>query len=358
MARSMLFSLRAGALALLGASLGVFFACKDRGGAASGVLDSAAAPGAGADAAANPAFPATLSPDLTAAGVWAKVISDPYPMPLPHNDVGLWKFASSSVNPSPDRLAARAATTVADTDNISARFEKLVHANGVCARGHWIIDQDSPFTGHFAKGTNAPFIGRLSVAFNDLNRGDYRAFGVAGKIFFAGPDKSGQTAYKTANFFTIDDLAGTTAPNITDVTFSNEPPLTKANLVTQGPTVVAIGAATAIAFALGDSNPGMRQLYEISELGLADPRSAITPKWMHLKATTPLKNGHPDFRQDLRADNFAGPLTFDISVSHSSQTFMRTIGHIVLDEMVASDTCDHRLHFHHPKFRTDLNFGL
>jgi hypothetical protein len=302
--------------------------------------------------------PVGIPKNLTAAGVWAQVASDPYKMPLPYNQVSLWKFASSSNNPSPDKLSDRAVTTVNDSDNITARFDKLVHANGTCLRGRWMIDQESPFTGSFAKGTNAPFIGRASVAFNDILRGDYRAFGIAGKIFFEGPNKASIANYKTANFFTIDDLAGTQTPNITDVVFSNEPPLTASNVSKQDPSVAAIMAATIVAFKLSDSNPALRQLYEISELGMSDPSKAITPKWMHLKATTPMLNGHPDFRQDLRSENFSEPLTFNIEVSSVSQANMTSIGKIVIEEMVASDSCDHRLHFHHPKFRDDLRYSI
>jgi hypothetical protein len=335
-------------IALVGAGIGTFFACRTHDNSSSETLDANSS-GTG--------VPATLSPFLTEAGVWTQVASDPYPPPLPHNSVSLAQFASSQINPSPDRLSARAATTIGVSDNIVQPFDKLVHANGVCVRGRWIIDQDSPFTGGFAKGTDAPFIGRISVAFDAILRGDYRAFGFAGKVFRQGNDLENPTNYETANFFTIDDLAGTTIPNFTDTVFSNEPPLTKTNLVKQGPAIVAIGAATAIAFKLADSHPGMRQLYEISELGLADHRQAVTPQWMHLKATTPMINGRPDFRMELRPDNFRGPLTFEISVSSQSQAAVRPIGRIVLSEMVASSSCDHRFHVHHPPFREDLNFG-
>ncbi len=319
------------------------FACKGRNGGTSAVQS------------ADEATPSQIPPQLTAAGIWTAVTSDPYAS-LPINDVSLWKFASSKINPSPDLLTARAVQTVGDDQNIISHFEKLVHANGTCVRGRWVIDRDSPYTGHFSNGTDAPFIGRISVAFGNIHRGDYRAFGFAGKIFYAGENTTDLRSYRTANFFTIDDLAGTLAPNVTEVELSNEPPLTKSNVLKQSPSIAAIAAATIVSFKLADKSPGMRQVYEISELGLSDGTQAVTPKWMHIKGVTKMKNGHPDFRQDLRMENFDGPMTFDIKVSSASQTDMETIGHIVIEEAVASDTCDHRLHFHHPKFRDDLVF--
>lgn len=295
---------------------------------------------------------------LASPSVWSEITSDVYEA-LPYNTVSLWKFASSHLLPRPDRLEKRAKDTLVDQDNIVPYFEKLVHPNGICLRGRWIVDTESPFTGAFKQGTNLPFIGRASVAFSDVRRGAYRAFGLAGKIFDESPRADTAEAtedQESANFFTIDDLAGTKAGNFTDVTLSNEPATTQANLLHQGPTVVAIGGATLLAFKLADKNPGIRQLYQISELGLADKSTAVTPKWMHLNGTTPMLAEHEDFREDLATSNFEGPLTFAFSVSSSSQDEMTAIGRVVIEESVTSETCDHRLHFNHPPFRDDLTY--
>ena len=36
----------------------------------------------------------------------------------------------------------------------------------------------------------------------------------------------------------------------------------------------------------------------------------------------------------------------------------KKIGTITLDESVTSASCDQRLHFHHPKWRDDLDYGI
>jgi hypothetical protein len=301
---------------------------------------------------------------LSSDGVWKQVASDPYQI-LPTTQVSLWSFSSTKIlgvsNPSPDVLAGRAASTIIDNQNIIKRFDKLVHPNGICLAGRWVIDQESIYTGFFKKGTNAPFIGRASSAFSETTRENYRAFGLAGKIFMEPTGSKNPKDYATANFFTIDDLAGTKASSFGDVALSNEPALTAANAFDQGTAFGLVAASTVVAFKAADSNPGIRQLYQISELGMKFPATAITPKWMHIKRISKLKSARPDFRHELRVDqtpeksNFEGNLEFQISVSGTSQENMLPIGKIIIDRSVTSDTCDHRLHFNHPKFRDDLN---
>lgn len=326
------------------AATALFFSCRPRGEEGAAVL---------ADGTTDSAVPASIPPRYTAEGVWAAIKSDPYGQ-LPVLPVTLGALSSGVINPSPDLLTDRAVSTVADTDNLLPRFTKLLHANGICVKGRWVIDTPSPYTGAFANGTDKAFIGRISVALGKINRGDYRAFGFAGKIFDVGPDAGAVQSYKTANFFTIDDLIGTKTANFHDTELSNEPLVTTSNLAFQSPVVAAIGAASAVAFKMADVSTTIRQLYEISELGLTNPASAVTPKWMHLKGITRMKNGHPDFRRDLEMANYPNGMIYAIKVSSTSQASVKPVGRIVIEESVASDTCDRRLHFHHPKFRNDL----
>jgi len=63
-----------------------------------------------------------------------------------------------------------------------------------------------------------------------------------------------------------------------------------------------------------------------------------------------------DFRDEFTL-NAGENLIFDISVASKESAGVKEwqeIGTITLDASVASDSCDHRLHFHHPKFRDDL----
>lgn len=335
-----------------------------------------------ADANANANSPALMN----AAGVWDQIAAAPY-RNFPRNTVTLSSFASRQIpglmsrlesllgngrvgsylasniqgiyrrlGYSPDILAARAATTIGDERSIVPHFDKLVHANGVCIKGRWKIDEETNYSGHFKAGTDAPFIGRVSVAFGDINRGDYRAYGIAGKIFNSAPVESGASNNRTANFFTIDDLAGTKADRFADLVFSNEPALTKQNFLMQGPRIMAIGAATALAFAIADKNPGKRQVYEISELGATRP-IVVTPKWMHLQLITPMRRlSGGDFRDEWNMNNFDTPPKIEIRTSSVAQSRTARIGNIEIEEMVASSVCDHQLHFHHPKWKDRLNY--
>src|SRR5262245_34906605 len=62
-----------------------------------------------------------------------------------------------------------------DRRDIRPRFDKLIHANGICFSGKWLIDQETPeknpYTGYFAPGSVGHIIARLSVAGPQLTRG-------------------------------------------------------------------------------------------------------------------------------------------------------------------------------------------
>ena len=49
----------------------------------------------------------------------------------------------------------------------------------------------------------------------------------------------------------------------------------------------------------------------------------------------------------------AGALTFDVLVRDQKTDPWSKIGVIELDDDVVSDSCDHRLHFSHPRWRDD-----
>jgi len=65
-----------------------------------------------------------------------------------------------------------------------------------------------------------------------------------------------------------------------------------------------------------------------------------------------------DFRDELKIDK--KDLIFNISVSSNQdkngKKDWKKIGHISFDKSIVSKSCDHRLHFHHPKWRDDLNY--
>ena len=66
-----------------------------------------------------------------------------------------------------------------------------------------------------------------------------------------------------------------------------------------------------------------------------------------------------DFRDELKINNDE-KLIFNISVASKeteNKKDWQQIGTITLDTSVISNSCDKRLHFHHPKFRDDLNYS-
>ncbi|MBF0362399.1 MAG: hypothetical protein HQK49_15385 [Oligoflexia bacterium] len=290
--------------------------------------------------------------------VWEVVCSDPYQQ-LPNREVTFRSFFSRGVN----LLTQAALRTINSHQDLLPPFEKLVHANGVCLKGQWIIDEENRYSGYFKNGSNALIITRASVALSYTTRGHYRGFGFAGKIFPT-DDEFSNDKFKTANFFAIDDLAGTMIPNYTNAVMTNEPAI---SLRPADIFIAPVAAAATLAFLRADINPGIRQLYEISELRTKNEtitnrrEKIITPKWMKIYADKEtIAVDEKDFRNEIiKQIDLNGKLTFNIAVASNQnllgQKDWKTIGRIEFTDVVASSSCDTRLHFHHPVFRANLN---
>ena len=274
--------------------------------------------------------------------VWRTVGSDAYSQ-LPQYQVTLGSFFGFFK----DYLKAAARRTVTDHSDVLPRFTKLVHPNGICLAGSWNITETSPYTGYFSKGSRGLIIARASVAMTDTVKGKYRAFGLAGKIYPT-QDPEHSDRLSTANFFVVDDLGGTLTPHYTESEMTNHPAAT-GRLAS-----LAIGAAAVRAFGAIDSNPMVRQMYEVSDLGMQDPSQSHTPDYFMVRAAPGQNVDRNDFRNELRLSNHGGRLVFDIFVAGSAQEPWSAIGNIEFTEDAVSDSCDHRLHFHHPKWRANL----
>ena len=281
----------------------------------------------------------------TAQRVWDKIESNKY-VALPHNKVSygsLFKGFKSLIKKSANR-------TLNDKSDILPHFNKLAHPNGACLKGTWNITEQNDYTGHFKKDTSAIIISRASVALSDTRAGSYRGFGLAGKIY---PTTEASDKVKTANFFLVDDLGGTKAKHYTGVEMTNEPTVSKTLAVIKK---LAYSLKLALTFGKADSNPGIRQLYQISELG--NTGKAITPKWMMVKARSGQNINEADFRDELNIDTRGKSLLFDIfatSTIKNDKKQWKKLGHIEFTESSRSVSCDHNLHFNHPKWRTNLN---
>ena len=281
--------------------------------------------------------------------VWNEVTSDPLHV-LPQDKISFGKLFTWSKN----IILEDAKRTLDERADILEPFSKLAHPNGICLKGIWEIHSDNPYSGYFKKSSKALIIARASSAMSKTRRGEIRAFGLAGKLFPT-MNPTQLNTESTANFFVIDDLGGTDAKHYTDVALTNEPTVTTTSEVLKN---LLYALKVAKAFANADSNPNIRQLYEISELGESDRTKIITPKWMKIEAQKGQTVDAEDFRDELIVENNK-KIVFDILVTSKSihdKKDWKKIGTITFDASVVSISCDHRLHFHHPRWREDLNY--
>ncbi|MCO4795237.1 MAG: hypothetical protein KC493_16080 [Bacteriovoracaceae bacterium] len=277
--------------------------------------------------------------------VWGQIKSDEYKK-LPKNRVSLHSllgFLESKIKQAADR-------TLADRSDLLPQFKKLAHPNGVCLAGKWEITEENPYGGYFKKGSEAMIIARASTAMSGTTQGTNRGFGFAGKLF---PTLDASKKVGTANFFLVDDLGGTKAPHYTGVEMLNEPAVSTTAAVIGNLFYALKLAAT---FGKADSNPGVRQLYEVSYLR-ETLKTVRTPQWMKVGARDGQTVDRKDFRDELNIKNYNGEIVFDISVASKDvegKKNWRQIGTITITDTIASNSCDHRLHFHHPKWKSNL----
>ena len=289
--------------------------------------------------------PPTVSNQFQA--VWNEVTVDPVEK-LPQDRVSFRKVVSRGKN----IILGDATRTLDERANVLQPFDKLAHPNGICFKGVWKIDVDNKYSGYFKKNSKALIIARASAAMSNTKRGTIRSFGLAGKLFPT-MNPSEVLQENTANFFLIDDLGGTRAEHYTDVTMTNEPEVSINSEVIKSFLYVLKLART---FSQVDKNPGVRQVYEISELGESDKTKVVTPRWMKVEAKQGQTVEANDFRDELRTTG-SEKLIFVISVASEKikeKIQWLTIGTISLNSSVISKSCDHRLHFHHPKWKSDL----
>jgi hypothetical protein len=284
--------------------------------------------------------------------VWGQVSSDPY-AELPQQEVKISKFFAGLR----DLMLESSKRTLSDQSDVLPYFEKLVHPNGICMKAAWTITEPSPYTGAFRQGTNNLMIVRASTALTNTRSNQNRAFGIAGKIYPTS-DEFHDSPLKTANFFTIENLGGTRKKYFMDSVNTND-------IIQINPSFTAFmksleGLAVARAFPLAEGSnlqtALIRELYPISELGLKAGEKAVTPIWMKIEAAEGMPRvDEDDFRDELNLANYPQGLRFSISVASKGSRFgskdWQKIGYIEVQETVASDSCDHRLHFAHPRAR-------
>ena len=286
-----------------------------------------------------------------------QVISEQPYQQLPSYEVSgdLFGGPGSGVGNKLRAAAHRTLTTKADLLAFPAG-QKLFQPNGICFTGHWRVTNDSIYGGFFKNGSHGLMVMRASVSLGETRRGAKRAFALAGKLF---PTLDPHEVVRTANFFAMETLVGTTDAHFLDAVLDNNPP-----------TGGVPGSFTDLLLALrvrkdfvdvarelgaGGSDPAYRSVSAIAALGNISAEPPAFPHWMALRVAqdTPRVDQN-DFRDELRLEHYPGHrLVWEIRVAAyedrgKQHAQWQRIGDIALDDYMLTKTCDARLHFAHP----------
>ena len=251
-------------------------------------------------------------------------------------------------------------------------FKRLLHPNGVCLTGRWQITENTGYTGYFSGGSSALVVARYSSGGSGNRRGQIRSMALVGKLFPT-IDPDHPTPLRTASFITQEDIGGTRTVSINDAVLRNAPDVT---VFRRGPAGVLLIKVASV-FRRVDSQPTVRQVYPIAELGKQPGEPTRAPAFMQLLVAPgqPVIPGDDlDLRDEVMAHIFdrgdpspKRTLTFNIEVTdegHTSGTPFRVrrtfrnwrrIGTMVFDNAVISYNGDCVIHFTHPTWRTDRN---
>jgi hypothetical protein len=151
------------------------------------------------------------------------------------------------------------------------RGRRIIHPNGVCLTGLWEITEETEYSGYFREGSRGLVAGR--TASTQVHRGDLRPLALVGKLFPI-PDPNHVQPLRTANFITMEDIAGTYTGYINDAELRNAPDVT----FWRQPSLVI----PATVFILLDKKASLRQVYPIAELGKPLDESTRAPEIMRL----------------------------------------------------------------------------
>lgn len=309
-------------------------------------LANAARAGAAPADGSDPAYRGSRFAD-----VWRTVCSDAYET-LPEKRLGLTSI--------PELLSkgiyAAARRTLTSRADLLPPFDKLVHCVGICLRGTWSIDADTPYTGLFATGSSGLLIARASDAVGEHRPGKLRFMGLAGKLYATG-DPEHETPLRTANFFTLENLSGTHTKHFLDAILPTDlwRPRPRAEAAAEVPVGAVVGAAFALADrALSPAQAMFRQLDPIAALEESQHHSAVSPVVMRLVPSAGNRSvDASDLREELRMVHHPEGIRHHIEVAdrRGNANAFRRIGSIHFTKSVASYAGDHRLHFAHPPYR-------
>ena len=309
----------------------------------------------------------TISSNVMASSfndVWGVISQESPENMIYEKELPMRKHSLKEMLNSPVDIYEAAKRAITDqSDLFEKNTKKLIRGNGICLAGKWVINKDTPYSGYFAKGAEGLVILRASVGFDETTRGEFRSFGMAGKLF---PTLNPDEDVKTANFFLIDDNAGTKRPYFMDAPLLSEAKITYLNILTDAIRDFSINFIRMLltvekAQKKADDDSKIRQLYPISRAGLQDVRFAKSPAL--LKVVGSKENwrvDEADFRNELRVKNYPAvssrsthpySIKFNIHVAPErtkKPKWSPAIGYIEIFEDSVSDGCDMRLRFPHP----------
>ena len=282
--------------------------------------------------------------------------SDPY-TELPRHAVNQAAFGPQGESPD-NRLRLAAIRTLSIDDDLLnfPGHRKLIQPNGICFRGKFQVNRDSPYTGLLAPGSTSLVIARASVALSGTQRGEWRAFGMAIKIF---PTLNFDQLVATQNFFVMETLTGSTDGYYLDAVMDNNPDIGSlfGALEHLGLALRLREDLNAADTAVGsDHNDyAYRPVLHLAEYGIQSG-SVRAPKWIRLRiAKNTARVEHNDFRDELRVQNFldqqlvwAMEAAKDASGGKSNANWI-SLGKLIFTDSITSKSCDGRLHFAHPK---------
>ena len=246
--------------------------------------------------------------------------------------------------------------------------QRMLHPNGVCLTGVWRINEETGYTGYFAKGSTGLVVARYSTGLA-VRRGEVRTLSMVGKLY---PTTNPDEKHRTASFITQEELGGSYTPSIHGALLRNAPEIT--------PLRRGLGFGTLFltifAFMRVDRRFTIRQLYEVAELTKPAGTPTRCPQFMQLKIISAKiggGDGTEDFRDEVLAQLYdrgtqakQRDLVFQILVSDKGEVRgllnkrmvgadWKPIGTITFERAAASYNGDFVIHFHHPKWRADRN---
>jgi hypothetical protein len=248
-------------------------------------------------------------------------------------------------------------------------YRRLLHPNGICLTGKWEITAETPYSGYFRNGSRGLVVARYSTCCSETRRGYTRSLAMVGRIWPTTDPEHAQPL-PSASFITQEDIGGADTPNINQALLRNAPDITPARR--GGVSGLLSFMATGIVLTLTDKQVGIRQVYEIAELGKPDGEPTRSPEFMQFTVPPeqPVIPGDDlDFRDEIMAQVYDTPqhsLTFRIETSdtgtihtgvnqRSEITGWRQIGTMTFAAAVASYNGDHVIHVHHPPWRENRN---